>query len=231
MNFKNSAQIIFSFLVFFFIQFASLAYADPPISQPSIIQMPIIFDDERIALTKEYRREHYGIDSPSITISPQIITLHWTASNTLNEAFEWFNPSTLHNRPDLKSPSQLNTSAHFLVDRDGTIYQLMPSNWMSRSVIGLNNSTISIENVGSAFHVPPLTEAQVISNIELIAMLKKQYPQIQYLIGHDEYLSLKNTPLWLEKDSLYFTVKNDPGKEFMEAVRKGLASQITHYPF
>ena len=36
-------------------------------------------------------------------------------------------------------------SAQFLVDRDGTIYSLMPETFMARHVIGLNLSSIELK--------------------------------------------------------------------------------------
>ncbi len=44
-----------------------------------IIDKPIIFNQERIDLTKEYIREHYGFSVDSIEITPKIIVIHWTA--------------------------------------------------------------------------------------------------------------------------------------------------------
>lgn len=189
----------------------------------NIIQKPIVFDQQRIALTKEYRKKHYGITSPNIKIVPQIIALHWTDTATTKLAFDTFNKTTLSNRPYLDKTSKLNVSAHYLVARDGTVYQLMPDNWMSRSVIGLNNSTISIENIGGLSCTPHLTEAQLESNIALIKMLRKKYPTIHYLIGHHEYTMFQNTPLWLEKNKNYLTEKVDPGELFMEEVREHLS--------
>lgn len=188
----------------------------------SIIQKPIVFNQERIELTKEYRAQHYGINSDNIRITPKIIALHWTDTKTADQAFEIFNHNTLQNRPDLSSASQLNVSAHFLVDRNGQIYQLMPTNWMSRSVIGLNNSTISIENIGGPFLTPHLTAAQVNSNVYLIKTLRKKYSTIKYVIGHQEYRALAHSPLWLEKDNHYHTIKDDPGSTFLQQVRSRL---------
>jgi N-acetyl-anhydromuramyl-L-alanine amidase AmpD len=112
----------------------------------------------------------------------------------------------------------LNVSAHFLVDRDGTIYQLMPTNWMARHVIGLNHYAIGIENVGGVNNQADLTEAQIQANAYLVSYLKKKYASIKYLIGHSDYLKLKETPLWLEKTPNYQTRKYDPGHDFVCAV-------------
>lgn len=186
----------------------------------TIIQKPINFNQERIRLTQEYRLKHYGIKDQSIIIIPKMIILHWTARDTLRESFsELYSPYLSSERSDILQASKLNTSSQYLVDRDGTIYQLMPDNWMARHVIGLNNIAIGIENVGGENNAANLTPEQVKANIYLIRYLKQKYPSIQYLIGHYEYTKFKNTPLWLEKDPNYVTKKIDPGTEFMQAVR------------
>ena len=38
--------------------------------------------------------------------------------------------------------------AHFIVDRDGTIHQLVRLKWMCRHTVGLNHVAFGIEHVG-----------------------------------------------------------------------------------
>ncbi|MGB5387530.1 MAG: peptidoglycan recognition family protein [Eudoraea sp.] len=180
---------------------------------------PIVFDQERVQLTREYLLERYGIQQELPGISPKMIVLHWTVIPTLEEAFEAFYAPTLPDwRPDIVNVSGLNVSSQFMVDRDGTIYSLMPETNMARHVIGLNHCAIGIENIGGTKELP-LTKAQLKANIWLVDYLYNKYP-IEYLIGHYEYTNFVNHPLWLEKDETYRTVKTDPGKDFMEKVRK-----------
>jgi N-acetyl-anhydromuramyl-L-alanine amidase AmpD len=184
-----------------------------------IVDKPIVFDQERIELTSAYLMEHYGIQQESPGISPKMIVLHWTVIPTLEEAFEAFDKPTLPNsRPDIVNASSLNVSSQFIVDRDGTIYSLMPETNMARHVIGLNHCAIGVENVGGT-EALPLTRAQLKANIWLVEYLYEKYP-IEYLIGHYEYTNFVDHPLWLEKDKNYRTLKTDPGKDFMEKVRK-----------
>ena len=187
-----------------------------------IIDKPIDFGKERIAMTKAYIRQHYGIKTDSIKITPKIIVLHWTAEMSFNKSFKRLQPQRLlTDRKDIAKASLLNVSAQFLVARDGTIYRLMPENWMARHVIGLNYSSIGVENVGGKGNKKDdLTSAQRKANIKLIRYLKAKYPSIDYLIGHHEYRQMEKTSLWLEKDKGYRTVKSDPGKKFMSEMRQ-----------
>lgn len=189
-----------------------------------IIDRPIDFSAKRVDMTKDYIKSHYGIDAKDITIDPKIIVLHWTAVPTLEGSFERLKPEKLlTDRKDLAGAGAVNVSSHFLVDRDGTIYRLMPDNHMGRHIIGLNYYSIGIENVGGrGDRECDLTEAQIASNTYLVRYLKAKYPNIELLMGHHEYKRMKKTKYWLEKDDSYFTHKNDPGDVFMKAVRDGV---------
>ena len=183
-----------------------------------IKQMPLEFTQKRVDLTKQYIKNSYGLDVENITIIPKIIVIHHTAMDDLAESFNRFNSETLtSDRKDIKKGGNLNVSAHFFVDFDGTIYSLMPETYMARHVIGLNLSSIGIENIGG--NKKELTKEQLKANIELVKYLKDKYKTIEYLIGHYEYTSFEKHPLFLEKDTKYRTIKHDPSIDFMENLR------------
>ena len=183
-----------------------------------IKQMPLEFRQKRVDLTKQYIKNSYGLDAENINIIPKIIVIHHTAMDDLAESFNRFNSETLtSDRKDIKKGGNLNVSAHFFVDFDGTIYSLMPETYMARHVIGLNLSSIGIENIGG--NKKELTKEQLKANIELVKYLKDKYKTIEYLIGHYEYTSFEKHPLFLEKDTKYRTIKHDPSIDFMENLR------------
>jgi len=190
-----------------------------------IIDKPIDFGQKRIEMTKAYIKKHYGFEVSNIEIEPKIIVLHWTAEMSFDKSFKRLQPQKLFSdRKDIAKASALNVSAQFLVDRDGTIYRLMPENWMARHVIGLNYYSIGVENVGGKGNKKDdLTPAQLKSNIALVRYLREKYPTITYLIGHHEYRKMENTDLWLELDKGYRTKKSDPGDKFMSKVREAVA--------
>ena len=179
---------------------------------------PIVFDSERSQLSLEYLEKREGILQNTPTIKPVMIVLHWTAILSLEKTFDVFNRSTLPvARKGIEYASALNVSSQYLVDRDGTVFQLMPDTVFARHVIGLNYCAIGVENVGS--EKDPLTKAQLNANVELIRYLKSKYP-IEYVIGHYEYKLFRGTPLWKETDPNYLTEKTDPGISFMEKIRE-----------
>ncbi len=193
-------------------------------SKYMIKQKPIVFTDKRKELTREYIKSHYGLSVKNIEIIPTNIVLHWTAVMDFEKSFERLNAELLYSdREDIAKASALNVSAHFLVKRDGTIYQLMPDNWMARHVIGHNYSSIGIENGGGEGNEKEdLTQAQLGANIWLVNYLKAKYPSIKNVMGHHEYRNFENSDLWLEKDAGYRTEKADPGVKFMNDVRSAI---------
>ncbi|PHQ55184.1 MAG: hypothetical protein COA30_07375, partial [Sulfurimonas sp.] len=161
----------------------------------AIIQKPIVFTDKRRELTKEYIKTHYGLQVKDIKIIPKNIVVHWTAMMDFNKSYERLNPELLFSdRKDISKASALNVSAHYLIDRKGVIHQLMPDNVMARHVIGLNYSSIGIENVGGKNNTKEdLTAAQLTSNIALINYLKDKYPSIKNILGHFEYRNYEDS--------------------------------------
>lgn len=206
---------IILFTLFSYISILSFA------QEIKIVDKPIIYDSTRVRLSLEYLKQRHGMVQETPTIQPKIIVLHWTAAKTFSSTFNAFNPSKLPNgdRKDIATVSALNTSSQYMVDRDGTIYRLMPDNYFARHVIGLNYCAIGVENVGSADF--PLTDAQLKANEQLVRYLAKKY-KIEYLIGHYEYSKFKGTSLWKETNRNYLTGKTDPGVSFMERIRNNV---------
>lgn len=191
-------------------------------NQPTfrIFEKPVIFDEKREQLTIEYLNDRHGIMTNSPVIVPEMIIVHWSPRPVLEENFELFKYPDLSARPDIAGASRLNVSVHFLVDRDGTIFRLLPDSIMGRHTIGLNYMSLRIENIGSAS--APLTRAQVRSNVALIRHLASKH-NIKWLIGHHEYSSFQDSDLWKETDPDYITHRTGPGDRFMNRLRKRLS--------
>ena len=191
---------------------------------PRIVDRPIRFDQERIDLTKAYIRKHYGLKVDDITIKPRAVVIHWTGTRSLKGTWRAFNRVRMRTaRRYLVRGGKVNVSTHFLVDRDGTIYRLMPETWMARHCIGLNYDAIGIENLGGGKRWP-LTGAQLLANEALVRHLAAKYP-IEILIGHMEWKKVQNLPIFRELDPTYRNAKADPGKRFMRRLRARLVDQ------
>ncbi|MFT5585883.1 MAG: N-acetylmuramoyl-L-alanine amidase [Cognaticolwellia sp.] len=203
---------------------ALLPAAPPPLPahcpKPELVQTPITWNAEREALTLAYRDAHQASPVASAEIVPKMVVLHWTGGRSFSGAFNTFDPVRLAGRPKLAGAGDLNVSAQFLVDQDGTIHQLLPETTMARHVIGLNHVSIGVENVGGAEGVP-LTQAQAAANIALVCWLSTQH-DLSHLIGHHEYRLMEGSALFDEVDPRYRTAKIDPGDAFMAQVRGAL---------
>lgn len=207
-----------SFLYIFALALITISCS--PKSTFRIIDKPITWNEERAELSLKYLKERHGLNQTEPIIDPKMVVVHWTAIDNIEVTFDVFDSPTLGGRADLTGASNLNVSSQFLIDRDGTIFRLLPDTYFARHVIGLNYTAIGIENVGGMDS--PLTKAQLKANEDLIRYLKRKYA-IEYVIGHHEYTLFQETELWKEADPDYRTVKTDPGDKFMNELRKNLS--------
>jgi hypothetical protein len=211
---------------------AAIALADAPAAAPlaappdaglAIVDAPLRWSAEREQLTLEYRRKHSDPNARDLTIAPRVIVLHYTSGSSAKATRAYFdNPRIEAERKQLARGGAVNVSAHFLVDRDGTIYRLQPETRYARHCIGLNHVAIGIENVGDAETGPPLTDAQVAADAALVRDLAARFP-ITHLLGHYEVMKFRADPLFVELDPTYKNDKPDPGARFMARVRERIA--------
>ncbi|PCC66698.1 N-acetylmuramoyl-L-alanine amidase [Nannocystis exedens] len=176
-----------------------------------------------MARTIAYRRAHQDPAASGVEIEPRMIILHHTGGGSADATWRYFDRPTIESaRKTIADAGDLNVSSQFLVDRDGTIFRLMPETSMARHCVGLNHVAIGVENVGD-LDQHPLTDAQVEADAALVRHLKARFPAITHLIGHHEYLAMEGHPYFLERDPKYRTRKADPGPAFMTKVRARVA--------
>ena len=115
-----------------------------------------------------------------------MIVEHVTASSTFASAYAAFAADV----PDPELHSLPGVCAHFVIDRDGTIYQLVPLNLMCRHTVGLNYVAVGIEHVGLSDAQVLGDAAQMRSSLALTAWLMWRYGiRLANVIGHNESLS------------------------------------------
>ena len=129
-----------------------------------------------------YARRHYGIDSYRLT-KPHVIVEHYTAGTSFSSAYNTFARDTrdveLHELPGVCS--------HFLIDTDGTIYQLVPLSIRCRHTVGLNYTAIGIEDVGQSDAQVLRDAKQIASSYKLTLWLMERFHiQLRNVIGHNE---------------------------------------------
>lgn len=197
--------------------------ASPPAPPARIVDSPIRYDQARIDLTVAYRREHETPEATDQLIIPRAIVVHFTGGGSHAGTFNYFDRLTVEaGRARTAAAGAVNVSAHFIVDRDGTIYRLMPETWFARHCIGLNHVAIGIENVGDGQRWP-LTPEQIAANAWLVRDLVARYPTITHLLGHHEYRRMEGHPYFVERQPRYRNRKPDPGASFMRELRAEVA--------
>jgi beta-N-acetylhexosaminidase len=162
---------------------ALLAPATAP-PKPPVVSKPIPFGTQRKAETAAYARRHYGLSTWRLE-SPKVIVEHYTASETFSSAYSTFASDT----PDSELHELPGTCAHFVIDKDGTIYQLVSLTTMCRHTVGLNYTAIGIEHVGTSDAEILGNPRQLAASLRLTAWLMGRYGiQLRNVIGHNESL-------------------------------------------
>ena len=158
---------------------AALLLAAP---QPAIVQRPIPFGARRKRETAAYARRHYGIGDYHLR-DPHVIVEHYTVTSTFQQAFNTFAPDV----PDSELHELPGTCAHFVIDRDGTIYQLVKLSIMCRHTVGLNWTAIGIEHVGFSDAQILHDRRQLAASLKLTRWLRCTHGiAVRDVIGHNE---------------------------------------------
>jgi N-acetylmuramoyl-L-alanine amidase len=119
-------------------------------------------------------------------IHPRVIVEHYTASFTFSSTYNYFASDT----PDVELGELPGVCSQFVIDKDGTIYQLVPLTIMCRHTVGLNYTAIGIEHVG-------LTDQQILNDPRQLSaalrltlwLMQREHIQLRNVIGHNESLT------------------------------------------
>ena len=153
--------------------------------RPPIVWKPIPFGAARRAQTAAYAERHYGLRTWRL-VRPRVIVEHVTASDSFSSTWNAF----ASDAPDPELHELPGTCAHFVVDRDGTIYQLVPLTTMCRHTVGLNWTAIGIEHVGTSDAQVLADPAQLRASLRLTLWLMSRFHiSLPNVIGHAESLT------------------------------------------
>jgi N-acetylmuramoyl-L-alanine amidase len=162
----------------------AVAASTPP-PRPRIVSWPLPYGAKRRAQMAAYAKRHYGVSTSALE-KPHVIVEHYTATTTARSAYNTF----ASNARDPELHELPGTCAHFLVDRDGTIYQLVKTSLMCRHTVGLNYTAIGIENVGTSDASVMGNRRQRTASVQLARWLRcLKGVAVKDVIGHNESLS------------------------------------------
>jgi N-acetylmuramoyl-L-alanine amidase len=132
-----------------------------------------------------YSLRHYGENTYMLS-HPKVIVEHYTETSTAQQAYNTFAPDV----PDSEFHELPNTCAHFLVEPNGRIDQLVRLSLRCRHTTGLNWTAIGIENVGLSDQAILDDPGQMTASLRLTRWLRCRYRiSLKNVIGHNESLS------------------------------------------
>jgi N-acetylmuramoyl-L-alanine amidase len=155
------------------------------VPKPRIVWDPILFGAQRKAEMVAYVHRHYGsfMRPTWRLIDPHVIVIHYTDGPTFSSAYNTFASDT----PDTELHELPATCAHFVIDTDGTIHQLVSLGIMCRHTVGLNWTAIGIEHVGYSDQQILGDERQITASLRLVRWLRCRFHiSIKDVIGHNE---------------------------------------------
>jgi beta-N-acetylhexosaminidase len=159
---------------------AAVAPAKPPVAWK-----PIPFGAQRRAEMAQYAARHYGLHTWRLS-HPRVIVEHYTANDSFSATWNTF----ASDAPDPELHERPGTCAHFVIDRDGTIYQLVPLTTMCRHTVGLNWTAVGIEHVGTSDGSILQNAKQIDASLRLTLWLMHRYGiSLSNVIGHNESLT------------------------------------------
>jgi beta-N-acetylhexosaminidase len=135
-----------------------------------------------------YVRRHYGsfLKPTWRLMNPHVIVIHFTDSPDFSSAYNTFATDA----PDSELHELPATCAHFVIDTDGTIHQLVSLGTMCRHTVGLNWTAIGIEHVGYSDWQVLGDRRQISASLRLVRWLRCRFHiEIKNVIGHNESLS------------------------------------------
>ena len=198
---------------------ATLALARA-IAPPREVRKPIPYTAARRADMADYAQRHYGFHDFRLR-DPKVIVEHYTVTPSFPPVFDLFS----RNQPDSELGELPGVCSHYVIDRDGTIFRLVPATIMCRHTVGLNWTAIGIEHVG-------MSDAQVMGNPRQLAASLRLTRALQgrhdiatpNVIGHNEN---RDSPFHRERVA---RLRTQTHADFPRSVMNGYRRRLARLP-
>jgi N-acetylmuramoyl-L-alanine amidase len=155
---------------------------DPGAIKPEIEWKKIPFGAKRKRQMAAYSKRHYGERLYELT-DPKVVVQHYTSGTSFDSAWNHFaaNGTHLGEKPGV--------CTHFIIDTDGSEYQLVNLSIRCRHAIGMNWTAIGIEHVGTNARDILDNRRMMRASLRLTAWLMLRYGiNVGNVIGHAEIL-------------------------------------------
>jgi N-acetyl-anhydromuramyl-L-alanine amidase AmpD len=174
---------------------------------------------------RNYFQRHYH--DPSLTLKPTLICMHYTVTPSASTVYDMFCRGTQMCAGDAGTVFG-HVSVHLMIDKDGTIYQLLPFDRKCTGAYGVNHKAISIEMVATTESDLLSHPAQLYQSFCVVRDLMRKYNiPLSGLIAHSDVSAGKSVvPEYLDyADSKYpdsypsSSTRTDPGSTYMTWLR------------
>lgn len=154
------------------------------VPEPRIVRSPIPFPDARKRQMRRYSERHYGRAAHELRAVRTIVE-HYTATTSYPSVFDTF----ASNARDPELGELPGTCAHFVIEADGTIHQLVPLALRCRHTVGLNDRSIGIEHVETSDAGVMGNRRMLRASLRLTRWLQDRFDvPTRHVIGHAESL-------------------------------------------
>jgi beta-N-acetylhexosaminidase len=150
-----------------------------------------------------------------------VIVEHYTVTSSFPPVFDYFS----RNEPDPEHHELPGVCSHYVIDRDGTIYRLVPTTLMCRHTVGLNWTAIGIEHVGMSDAQVMGNRRQLAASLRLTRALQGRYGiRTRNVIGHNEN---RQSPFHRERVA---SLRTQTHADFPRAVMDGYRRRLERLP-
>jgi N-acetylmuramoyl-L-alanine amidase/Zinc carboxypeptidase len=190
------------------------------VAPPREVRKPIPYGAERRADMADYAERHYGIHDFRLR-DPKVIIEHYTATSSFAPVFDYFS----RNERDPELNELPGVCSHYVIDRDGTIYRLVPTSIMCRHTVGLNWTAIGIEHVGESDAQVMGNRRQLAASLRLTRALQGRFGiATRNVIGHNEN---RESPFHRERVA---RLRTQTHADFPKAVMDGYRRRLNALP-
>lgn len=129
------------------------------------------------------RSERFPVDKSGHR-RPTMIVMHFTVSHDAQSVWDGFARGCNMDNGDYGFPFG-HPSVHFMVDSDGAIYQLLPTDWRCTGAYGVNHVALSIEMVAMNEEQLLSRPRQLYASFCLVDRLRREFDiPLDRIIGH-----------------------------------------------
>jgi beta-N-acetylhexosaminidase len=190
------------------------------VAPPREVSRPIPYGAERRADMADYAQRHYGFHDFRLR-DPRVIVEHYTVTSSFAPVFDYFS----RNEPDPELNELPGVCSHYVIDRDGTIYRLVPPSIMCRHTVGLNWTAIGIEHVGQSDAQVIGNRRQLAASLRLTRALQGRYGiATRNVVGHNEN---RESPFHRERVA---RLRTQTHADFPRAVMNGYRRRLGRLP-